>query len=136
LREAIGATIYLVYRDSYDRAVARAVLGEPALRTAWTQGQFMTPQEALSAQEQEMTPTATTVGSPPMMKFSPSLFELTAREVEVLRLLALGWTNAQIAQHLVVSVRTVNRHTTSLYSKLGFSSRAAATCAAMDHHLL
>ena len=61
---------------------------------------------------------------------------LTAREAEVLRLLAQGWTDAQIAEHLVISVRTVNHHTTSLYSKLGVSSRAAATHYAIEHHLL
>jgi NarL family two-component system response regulator LiaR len=51
-------------------------------------------------------------------------------------LLARGWTDAQIAEHLVISVRTVNRHTTSLYSKLAVSSRAGATRAALEHHLL
>ncbi len=61
---------------------------------------------------------------------------LTAREVEVLRLLAQGWTDAQIAGHLVISPRTVNRHTISLYSKLNVSSRAAATRYAIEHDLL
>jgi DNA-binding NarL/FixJ family response regulator len=51
-------------------------------------------------------------------------------------LLAQGWTDAQIAEHLVISPRTVNRHTTSLYGKLGVSSRAAATRYALEHHLL
>jgi Bacterial regulatory proteins, luxR family len=41
-----------------------------------------------------------------------------------------------IAGHLVISPRTVNRHTTSLYSKLKVSSRAAATHYALEHHLL
>jgi DNA-binding NarL/FixJ family response regulator len=61
---------------------------------------------------------------------------LTAREVEVLRLLAQDWTDAQIAEQLVISPRTVNRHTTSLYSKLGVSSRATALRSASEHHLL
>jgi DNA-binding NarL/FixJ family response regulator len=56
--------------------------------------------------------------------------------MEILRLLAQGWTDAQIAEHLVISPRTVNHHTTSLYSKLGVSSRAAATRHALEHHLL
>jgi DNA-binding NarL/FixJ family response regulator len=56
--------------------------------------------------------------------------------VEVLRLLSQGWTAAQIAEHLVISPYTVNRHTTSLYSKLGVSSRAAATRFAIEHGLL
>jgi DNA-binding NarL/FixJ family response regulator len=55
--------------------------------------------------------------------------------VEVLRLLAQGWTDAQIAQHLAISPRTVNRHTTSIYSKIGVSSRGAATRYALEQHL-
>ena len=45
-------------------------------------------------------------------------------------------TDAQIAERLVISPRTVNKHTTSLYSKLGVSSRSAATRYAFEHHLL
>jgi DNA-binding CsgD family transcriptional regulator len=45
--------------------------------------------------------------------------DLTAREVEVLRLLAQGSSEAQIAQQLVISPRTVNWHTTSIYTKIG-----------------
>jgi DNA-binding NarL/FixJ family response regulator len=61
--------------------------------------------------------------------------DLTAHEVEVLRLLAQGWSDAQIAQYLVISPRTVNRHTTSIYSKIGVSSRSAATRYAIEQHL-
>ena len=70
------------------------------------------------------------------MKSESSPTGLTVREREVLRLIAQGWTDAQIAEHLVISPRTVNRHTTSLYSKLGVSSRAAATRYALEHNLL
>jgi ATP/maltotriose-dependent transcriptional regulator MalT len=140
LREAIGATLYPIYRASYEQAIAlaRAQLGEQAFRAAWAEGQLMTPEQALTAQEKAMLPTALparAAAAPPL--HAPSLpFGLTTREVEVLRLLALGLSDAQIADHLVISVRTVNRHTTSLYSKLGVSSRAAATRAALEHHLL
>ncbi len=61
---------------------------------------------------------------------------LTVREVEVLRLVANGLTNAQIAQQLVISTRTVNAHMRSIYNKLEISSRTAATRFAIDHHLL
>jgi len=61
---------------------------------------------------------------------------LTVREVEVLRLVANGLTNAQIAQQLVISTRTVNAHMRSIYNKLEISSRIAATRFAIDHHLL
>jgi DNA-binding CsgD family transcriptional regulator len=62
--------------------------------------------------------------------------ELTKRELEVLRLLSAGETNKQIAASLVVSVRTVDRHVSNIYAKLGVSSRAAATSYAHQHGLV
>jgi len=61
---------------------------------------------------------------------------LTAREVEVLRLVARGLTDAQVADALVLSKRTVSTHLTSIYSKLGIGSRSAATRFAMEQGLL
>ena len=61
---------------------------------------------------------------------------LTAREVEVLRLMTQGLAYTQIADKLVISRRTVNAHVTSIFSKLGVTSRAAATRIAIDHHLI
>jgi DNA-binding NarL/FixJ family response regulator len=60
---------------------------------------------------------------------------LTAREAEVLRLVALGMTSALVAEELYVSLNTVNRHLSSIYGKLGVNSRAAATRFAMEHGL-
>ncbi len=99
----------------------------------------MTPEHALAAREPQAIPEEITPVSLPVTSASPVPSYpagLTAREVEVLRLIAQGWTDAQIAEHLVISPRTVNRHTTSLYSKLNVSSRAAATRYALEHHLL
>ena len=61
---------------------------------------------------------------------------LTKREIEVLRLVALGLTDAQVAEQLVISPRTVNTHLTSIYNKLGVDSRTAATRFAVDHQLV
>jgi DNA-binding NarL/FixJ family response regulator len=61
---------------------------------------------------------------------------LTAREVEVLKLAARGLTNAQIAQELFLSPRTVNAHLNSIYHKLGVNSRTAATRFAGEHGLI
>ncbi len=109
-----------------------------AHRAAWAEGRLMTPEQALAAQEQAMTPTAgpARLAAAPPLQPPTSPFGLAAREVEVLHLLAQGFSDAQIAEHLVISVRTVNRHTASLYSKLAVSSRAAATRYAFEHHLL
>jgi DNA-binding NarL/FixJ family response regulator len=61
---------------------------------------------------------------------------LTAREVEVLRLVAQGLTDAQIAERLVISPHTVHAHLSSIYSKLGISSRSAATRYTFEHPLI
>ncbi len=61
--------------------------------------------------------------------------ELTAREIEVLRLLATGLSNKRIAEYLVLSPHTVNVHIHSIFSKLAVHSRSAATRYALDHQL-
>jgi DNA-binding CsgD family transcriptional regulator len=61
---------------------------------------------------------------------------LTERELEVLRHLAAGATNRGIAAELVVSERTIDRHVSNIFAKLGVSSRAAATAHAYEHQLL
>jgi RNA polymerase sigma factor (sigma-70 family) len=61
---------------------------------------------------------------------------LTAREREVIRLLAEGLTNREIAERLVVSEHTVHRHVTNILRKLGLSSRTAAAAHAVRAGLL
>jgi tetratricopeptide (TPR) repeat protein len=60
---------------------------------------------------------------------------LTEREIEVLRCVAQGLTDAQAAEHLIISPRTVHSHLNSIYSKLGITSRSAATRYAIEHNL-
>jgi DNA-binding CsgD family transcriptional regulator len=61
---------------------------------------------------------------------------LTSREVEVVRLAAAGRSNREIALQLFLSEKTVARHLSNVYAKLGISSRAAATAYAYDHGLV
>jgi ATP/maltotriose-dependent transcriptional regulator MalT len=61
---------------------------------------------------------------------------LTNRELEVLRHLAAGVSNKAIAAELVLSVRTVDRHVSNIFVKLGVSSRSAATAYAHEHRLV
>ena len=63
-------------------------------------------------------------------------YALSPRELEVLRLLASGETNRAIAGVLVLSERTVDRHVSNIYAKLGVSSRAAATARAYEEKLV
>jgi DNA-binding CsgD family transcriptional regulator len=61
---------------------------------------------------------------------------LTAREVEVIRLVAAGLTNREIADELVISEKTVARHLNNMFTRLGLSNRAAATAYAYEHELV
>jgi DNA-binding CsgD family transcriptional regulator len=140
---AIGAIfITLVDPAEQEREIAalRALIGEEAFATNWARGQAMTLDQAIEyALAAADAPAPLLVEHKPVMS-SPAATGypagLTAREVEVLRLLAAGLTYAQIAAKLVISRRTVNGHLTSIYSKLGVTSRAAATRFASEHHLV
>ncbi len=142
LREAIGMPLPPVYRADYERSVtsARAQLGEKAFVVAWEEGRTMTAEQALAAQGRTTASTATippTALSAPSSK-SPTTYPagLTAREVEVLRLVAQGLTDAQVAEELVISPRTVNTHLKSIYGMIQVTSRSAATRYAIEHQLL
>jgi predicted ATPase/DNA-binding CsgD family transcriptional regulator len=132
LRDAFSVPIPLVERADYERSLsaARVHLGERAFAAAWAQGRSMTPEQALAAKGQKPTPAPTTTASRPTYPAG-----LTAREVEVLRLLADGLTDLQIAEKLVLSPRTVHAHISSIYNKLDVTSRSAATRYAIEHHL-
>ena len=67
--------------------------------------------------------------------FPPAYEELTPREIEVLRLLAMGLSNKQIAGCLVLSPHTVNGHIHSIFRKLALNSRSAATRYALEYHI-
>ncbi len=121
----------------YERmvAVVRSQLGEPAFEEAKARGRTMTPAQALASPEAFAS--RTTPRLPPAQAVpGSSPAGLTAREVEVLHLVAQGLSDAQIAEHLVISPRTVNWHLTAIYSKLGVSSRAAATRYALEHQVV
>ena len=124
-----------VERGEYDRAVQSVIerLGEEAFAAARAEGQFMTPEHILSAPEPELAPPQ----QPSTVRAKPTYpAGLTTREIEILRLVAQGLTDIQVAETLVISPRTVNWHLTSIYSKLQVSSRSAATRFAIEQHLV
>ena len=61
---------------------------------------------------------------------------LSARELDVLRCLVAGQTNHAIADELCISEKTVARHVSNIFNKLGLSSRAGAIAYAYKHHLI
>jgi DNA-binding NarL/FixJ family response regulator len=77
-----------------------------------------------------VTPPGGTEGAIP-----PHSEGLTQRELDVLRLLAEGLTDGQVAERLYLSRRTVNAHVRSIYTKLGITTRSAATRYAIEHNL-
>jgi ATP/maltotriose-dependent transcriptional regulator MalT len=137
LRETIKVPIWPVERASYDRSVAAARdrLGKKAFAASWAQGRTKPLEQTLAARGMATMPALT----PPEQQVShPATLPagLTIREVEVLALLTKGLTNSQIAAQLVISLPTVNTHVGSIYTKLGVTSRAAATRYAVEHHLV
>ena len=138
-REVMGAPLPPVERLAYERnvAAARCHLGDKTFTAAWAEGRTMTPEQALAAQSLVAPSLSAKQSSISPSKPSPTYPDgLTTREVEVLRLLAQGMTDAQIAEQLVISPRTVNNHLTSIYQKIQVSSRSAATRYAVDQHLV
>jgi predicted ATPase/class 3 adenylate cyclase/DNA-binding CsgD family transcriptional regulator len=140
LRYTMGTPIAPAYRADYDRSVAAArdQLGEQVFTTAWAEGRNITPEQALAAQGpvtlSQPFPAATS--TPQAKSLIPSPGGLSARELDVLRLLATGLTDAQIAEQLVLSLHTIHAHLRTIYSKLGVTSRSAATRYAFEHQLV
>lgn len=135
LRETMGTPMPPVERPQYERAVAamRTQVGENAFAIAWAEGRAMSVEQVLAARF-PFTVVQYALSQPARTPV-PYPDELTRREVEVLHLLAKGYTNVQIAQELVVSKLTISAHLRSIYSKLGVTSRSAATRYAIEHHL-
>jgi predicted ATPase/DNA-binding NarL/FixJ family response regulator len=129
-REAVAVYMMPSVRADYDRGVAaaRAGLGEAAFDAAWAEGKTMPPERAVEyALEQSPEPEEAVSASYPA--------GLSPREADVLKLVARGMTNAQVARDLFISPNTLNRHLNSVYRKIGASSRAAATRFASEHRL-
>jgi ATP/maltotriose-dependent transcriptional regulator MalT len=141
LRSMIGIPLPPVERAAYESFVtaARAQLGDHAFAAAWAEGHTMTPEQALASEGREMVPVSISPVLPltarvPSTVVSPD--GLTAREVELLRLVAQGLSDAEIAEQLIISLLTIKAHMRSLYNKLGISSRSAATRYAIEHHFI
>ncbi len=106
-------------------AAARAQLDSATFAAAWVTGRTLTPEQAFAMRDKH-----------PAGLLPGDAGDLSQRELEVLRLLACGLTNAQIAEQLVISPRTVDAHLRSIYNKLAVTSRTAAARYAIEHQLI
>jgi non-specific serine/threonine protein kinase len=117
-----------------DLAAVRAGLSPAAFVAAWEAGAAL-PMEAAIAEALADDASAKAAGSSPATPDPAAALGLTPREVDVLRLLAHGRSNREIADSLFISPRTVNFHVTNLLAKLELDSRAGAAAFAVRHGL-
>ena len=126
IRMALEVPIWAGFRDRHERvlAEARSALGEARFAAAWHEGARIPLGATVELVAPAHADAATDVAE-----------GLTAREVEVLALVAEGLTDADVAERLVVSIRTVHAHLRSIYRKIDVRSRSAATRYALEHGL-
>jgi DNA-binding CsgD family transcriptional regulator len=134
LQTSMGGLWPAFVRNQVESTLAqlRTQLGKATFGAAWAEGQAISPEQlpTLLPMLPETTPPQP---ASPMAGYPAGLSE---REVEVLRLLTQGLTNAQIAAKLIVSPYTVNAHLRTIYGKLDVPTRAAATRYAIEHKLV
>ena len=132
LREALGFPVSPKDLSYVEPIIAglRERLGSEVFAAAWAKGRSLSQQEAIAA--------AMTVRAEPepAAERRPGVYGLTEREQEVLRLLAAGHSNRELAELLYISPATVARHVANIYNKLGVDTRAKATAFAHQHGLL
>ena len=145
LLDEIGALLDPADLMEYKRheEEARAKLGEAAFVAAWAEGRAMTPEQVIAIEDMP----AQEPGAEARQQMArPSLYPatsgqsspdvLSARELDVLRLVAQGLSDAEVASQLYLSPHTVRAHIRSIYSKIGVGSRSAATRYAAEHGLI
>ncbi|MCL4258408.1 MAG: tetratricopeptide repeat protein [Anaerolineales bacterium] len=140
--DTIRGYMPLTDRTDYDDTMAavRAQLDDAVFTAAFAQGRALSLEQAIAYAQAQPRPhepgTALLKPASTALVIVANPAGLTGREVEVLRLVAQGLTDAQVAEQLVISPRTVNGHLRSIYSKLDVSSRTAAVHYAVTHHLV
>lgn len=133
MREATGTFPTAAGRVENENGVAalRAALGEEAFAEEWSAGRAWSLEQAIDQALRGDVP-----AEAPSAARGPSFpAGLSRREVEVLRLIAAGRTNPEIAEALVLSINTIERHTVNIYAKLGARGRAEAIAFALRHDL-
>jgi DNA-binding CsgD family transcriptional regulator/Tfp pilus assembly protein PilF len=124
VRTALDVPLWVGFRGRHERVLdeMRHALGDDRFAATWEEGQRI-PLDAMI----ELVAPARVDGS------ADDAEGLTTREAEVLALVADGLTDAEVAERLVVSIRTVHAHLRSIYRKIDVRSRSAATRYALEH---
>jgi non-specific serine/threonine protein kinase len=131
--EAAGQPLFFAYRAIYERSVAavRRQLGERTLQVAWAAGRALALDDAIAEATQPGGPTPGTEPTPIADQREGRADGLSAREAQILHLVAAGRSNREIAEALVLSVRTVETHVARVYGKIGATNRAEAAAYAV-----
>ncbi|GIV79919.1 MAG: hypothetical protein KatS3mg051_2124 [Anaerolineae bacterium] len=134
-REGLVFELAHILSSHADLALAR---GQPeAARAFWAQAQELATDVGAVKRAEQLAQRLAALAPPTQPRSRPALpAGLSTREVEVLRLVAAGRTNRQIAQELVISEKTVANHLTHIFNKIGVDNRAAAAVFAAQQHLL
>jgi predicted ATPase/DNA-binding NarL/FixJ family response regulator len=138
LREAVGYQHGTADQTEISQRLAtmRTQLGPTTFEAVWTAGQALPLDQAIAEAKEVARTGHSAPHAQPMPAKSSYPADLTAREVEVLRLVARGLTTPQIAVRLYISPRTVHAHLRAIYSKLEVTTRSAATRFAVEHNLV
>lgn len=136
MREADGLPLEPAFRSAHERSVAacRAALGDDAFASAWAVGAAL-PQSAALAEAIAIAVPPTSTAPPAPVRKPTDRLGLTPREFDVLRLLAQGMTDREIAESLSISERTAGNHVQHAMQKIGVDSRTAAAVFAVRHDL-
>lgn len=145
LRKSIRSPVPEFDRPAYERRLEmiQEQLDGEIFRAEWAIGQNMPLAEAVQYAYETLDlilePPEGSTDAKTHRATSPShahQIQLSPREQQVLRLVATGLTDAQVAEQLIISPRTVNTHLNSIYNKLGVSSRMAAVHYACGHDII
>jgi non-specific serine/threonine protein kinase len=139
LRASIGVSVPPLGKARHERAIAaiRAMLTREAFEAAWASGRALHLDGATAAGQALATELVAPTEQPPSsLALGPAdRHGLSPRELDVLRLVSDGLTDAEVGARLFLSRRTVTTHLTSIYTKLGVASRTAAARFAIEHGL-
>jgi DNA-binding NarL/FixJ family response regulator len=144
MNQSLGFAMPPLARTDFESSLTavRTRLDREIFEKLWIEGQNMNLEQAVTLAKQtleswveadEAAESLPSSSAPAIAQ--AALTDLTTREIEVLRLVATGLTNAQVAQELSVVPRTVNAHLTSIYAKIGVTSRSGAIRYALEHDL-